>query len=65
MRVTKSFIAPTGPLSLVNITEEKRSGLSSIFGVEFSLCRHLNEVKYSGEHSSGSCGPLVSDLKQG
>ena len=62
MLVTKSFIAPTGPLSLVNIIEEKQSGLGSMFSVKCSFCGHLNEVRSSGEHRAGSHGPLVSDI---
>ena len=60
--VTRSFIAPTGPLSLVNITEEKQSGLGSIFSFKCSFCGHLNEVKSPGEHKAGSRGPLVNDI---
>ena len=60
--VTRSFIPSTGPLSLVNITEEKQSGLGSIFSVKCSFCGHLNEVKSSGEHRAGSRGPLVNDI---
>ena len=45
--ITWPFITPTGPLSLVNIIEEKQSGLSSIFSITCSFCGHLNEVKSS------------------
>ena len=44
------------------MTEEKQSGLSSIFGVTCSLCGHINEVKSSGEHRAGTRGPPVSDI---
>lgn len=60
--ITRSLIAPTGPLSLVNIMEEKQSGLSSMFSIKCSFCGHLNEVKSSAEHRSGCRGPLVSDV---
>ena len=62
--ITRPFIAPTGPLSLVNIMEEKQSGLSSIFSIKCSFCAHLNQVKSSAEHRAGSCGPfgLVGDI---
>ena len=62
MLVTRSLIFPTGPLSLVNITEEKQGGLSSIFSVKCSFCGDLNEVKSSREHRAGSRGPVVSDM---
>ena len=58
----RSFIAPTGPLSLVNIIGEKQSGLASIFSVKCSYCGHVNEGKCSGEHRAGNRGPLVSDI---
>ena len=60
--ITGPLIAPTGPLSLVNIMEEKQSGLRSIFSIKCSFCGHLNEVKSSAEHRAGSRGPLVSDI---
>ena len=60
--ITRSFIAPTGPLSLTNIMEENQSGLSSIFSIKCSFCSHLNEVKSSAEHRAGSRGPLVNDI---
>ena len=59
MLVTRSFIFPTGPFSLVNITEEKQSGLSSTFNVKCSFCGHQNEVNSSREHRAGSRGPLI------
>ena len=60
--ITGPLIATTGPLSLVNIMEEKQSGLSSIFSIKCSFCGQLNEVKSSAEHRAGSRGPLVSDI---
>ena len=59
--ITGPLIATTGPLSLVNIMEEKQSGLSSIFSIKCSFCGHLN-VKSSAEHRAGSRGPLLSDI---
>ena len=58
--ITGPLIATTGPLSLVNIMEEKQSGLRSIFSIKCSFCGHLNEVKSSAKHRAGSRGPLVS-----
>ena len=58
--ITTPFIAPTGPLSFVNIVEGKQSGLSSISSIKCSFCGHLNEVQSSAEHRAGSRGPLVS-----
>ena len=60
--ITRPFIAPTGPLSLVNIVEEKQSGLSSIFSIKCSFRGHLNEVKSSAQHRAGSHGHLVSNI---
>ena len=60
--ITGPLIAPTGKLSLVNIMEEKQSGLRSIFSIKCSFWGHLNEVKSSAEHRAGSRGPLVSDI---
>ena len=60
--ITGPLIATTGPLSLVNIMEEKQSGLRSIFSIKCSFCGHLNEVKSSAKHRAGSRGPLVSDI---
>ena len=53
---------PTGPLSLVNIVNEKQSGLSHIFTVKCSFCGHNNEVKSSCDHRTGSRGPLASNI---
>ena len=60
--VTQLLNGPTGPLSLVNIVNEKQSGLSSIFTVKCSFCGHNNEVKSSGDHKTGSRGPLASNI---
>ena len=58
----RSFIAPTGLLSLLNIVGEKQSGLGSIFSIKCSYCGHVNEVKSSEEHRAGNRGPPVSDI---
>ena len=60
--ITGPLIAPTGPLSLVNIMEEKQSGLSGTFRIKCSFCGHLNEAKYSAEHRAVGRGPLVNDI---
>ena len=60
--ITRPFIAPTGPLSLVNIMEEKQSGLSGTLRIKCSFCGHLNEAKYSAEHRAVGRGPLVNDI---
>ena len=60
--ITRPFIAPTGPLSLVNIMEEKQSGLSGTFRIKCSFCGNLNEAKYSAEHRAVGRGPLVNDI---
>lgn len=46
----------------MNIVNEKQSGLSSIFTVKCSFCGHNNEVRSSGEHRTGSRGPLASNI---
>ena len=60
--VTQLLNGPTGPLSLANIVNEKQSGLSSIFTVKCSFCGHNDEVKSSGDHGTGSSGPLASNI---
>ena len=46
----------------MNIVNEKQIGLSSIFTVKCSFCGHNNEVKSSGDHRTGSRGPLASNI---
>ena len=59
----RSFIAPTGPLSLVNIIGEKQSGRGSIFSIKCSHCGHVNEVKSSGEHRARSRGQYKGSIR--
>ncbi|KAK2553225.1 hypothetical protein P5673_025423, partial [Acropora cervicornis] len=51
-----------GPLSLNNMVDETRSGLSSVFNIQCSRCGKINNVHISNHHRTCSRGPKASDI---
>ncbi|XP_068745177.1 uncharacterized protein [Montipora capricornis] len=52
----------SGPLSFYNVTDEVRYGLASTFVIKCPFCGKSNQVKTSGQHRSGKCGPPAFDI---
>ena len=47
---------------MIIVTDEVRYGLASTFVIKCPFCGKSNQVKTSGQHRSGKCGPPAFDI---